>query len=353
MYNHEPYLRDCLEGFVMQKTNFPFKAVVHDDCSTDSSAAIIREYAEKYPDIIEPIYETENLYSKRDGSLGRVMDAACNGRSKYFALCEGDDYWIDPYKLQKQVDYMDNHSECSMVCTKGDILTPSGFLPENETDQYKSDKSKDFFVLDVNDIIIKGGAYIYTCSIMYRAGLREDFPEFLRKCLVGDYPLQVFAALKGEVCCINRKMVVYRCGQVGSWTHQNNLQYNKKSVKLWISVIRMLESLNKYSNFKYDFSFRKAIVSHLRHWLDSAPHLLTLLSKEIGYVFVNNYIGNSQKQVDKSLKNMIIQFLSRIKWYPFEPSPLVQVYKKLTLLERLKVGFVCKSVKKPSTYCRD
>ncbi len=99
VYNHEPYLRDCLEGFVMQKTNSPFKAVVHDDASTDNSAAIIREYAEKYPHIIEAIYETENQYSKRDGSLGRVMAEATLNRSSYIAYCEGDDYWINPYKL--------------------------------------------------------------------------------------------------------------------------------------------------------------------------------------------------------------------------------------------------------------
>ena len=104
VYNHEPYLRDCLEGFVMQQTNFPFVAIVHDDASTDSSAAIIREYEEKYPDIIKPIYETENQYSKRNGSLGRIMNAAIDATgAKYVAMCEGDDYWTDPLKLQKQL----------------------------------------------------------------------------------------------------------------------------------------------------------------------------------------------------------------------------------------------------------
>ena len=101
VYNHEPFLRQCLDGFVMQKTNFAFEAIVHDDASTDNSAAIIREYAEKFPDIIKPIYETENQYSKKDGSLTRIMDAAISPSSKYIAICEGDDYWIDPLKLQK------------------------------------------------------------------------------------------------------------------------------------------------------------------------------------------------------------------------------------------------------------
>ena len=82
VYNHEPYLRQCLEGFVMQKTSFAFEAIVHDDASTDNSAAIIREYAEKYPDIIKPIYETENQYSKHDGSLRRIMDSAISPSSK-------------------------------------------------------------------------------------------------------------------------------------------------------------------------------------------------------------------------------------------------------------------------------
>ena len=104
VYNHEPYIRKCLEGFVMQKTNFRFEAIVHDDASTDGSAAIIKEFAEKYPDIIKPILETENQYSKQDGSLGRIMDESCHG--KYIAFCEGDDYWTDPLKLQKQIDFL-------------------------------------------------------------------------------------------------------------------------------------------------------------------------------------------------------------------------------------------------------
>ncbi len=80
VYNHAPYLRQCLDGFVMQKTNFKFEAIVHDDCSTDGSQEIIKEYAAKYPDIIKPIYETENQYSKHDGSLRRIIDAHLNGK---------------------------------------------------------------------------------------------------------------------------------------------------------------------------------------------------------------------------------------------------------------------------------
>lgn len=129
VYNHAPFLRQCLDGFVMQKTNFRFEAIVHDDASTDGSAGIIREYAEKYPDIIKPIYENENQYSKRDGSLNRILNKHLTG--KYIAFCEGDDYWTDPCKLQKQVDFMETHPDfavCTHDCRR--LYEPAGTFGE-------------------------------------------------------------------------------------------------------------------------------------------------------------------------------------------------------------------------------
>lgn len=111
-YNQAPYIRQCLDGFIMQRTDFPFVAIVHDDCSTDGTDDIVREYAERYPDIIKPIFETENQYSKKDGSLSKIMTKACNETgAKYIAICEGDDYWTDPLKLQKQVDFLEKNPE--------------------------------------------------------------------------------------------------------------------------------------------------------------------------------------------------------------------------------------------------
>ncbi|MBR1807880.1 MAG: glycosyltransferase [Paludibacteraceae bacterium] len=114
-YNHAPYIRQCLEGFVMQQTNFPFYAVVHDDASTDDTQSVIREYAEKYPDIIHPILEKENLRSKHDTTMNNLMTQYLSP-AKYIALCEGDDYWTDPYKLQKQVDFLETHPDYSLCC---------------------------------------------------------------------------------------------------------------------------------------------------------------------------------------------------------------------------------------------
>lgn len=112
-YNHESFIRQCLDGFIMQQTNFRFEAIVHDDASTDGTADIIREYAANYPEFIKPIYQTENQYSKHDGTIGRILNQ--HTRGKYVAICEGDDYWTDPLKLQKQVDFLESHPDY-VVC---------------------------------------------------------------------------------------------------------------------------------------------------------------------------------------------------------------------------------------------
>ena len=114
-FNHEAFVRQCLDGFLMQKTDFEIEILIHDDASTDNTQSILREYESKYPDKIFPLYETENKYS--NGYKGR-MDIVFNyarARGKYIASCEGDDYWTDPQKLQKQVDFMESHPEYS-VC---------------------------------------------------------------------------------------------------------------------------------------------------------------------------------------------------------------------------------------------
>ena len=113
-YNHEPYIRQCLDGFMMQKTNFPFEVLIHDDASTDKTADIIREYEARYPDVIKPIYQTENQYSK--GVRIGLTYLYPNAKGKYIAECEGDDYWTDPLKLQKQVDILEKNHE-SVLCT--------------------------------------------------------------------------------------------------------------------------------------------------------------------------------------------------------------------------------------------
>lgn len=208
VYNHEPYLRDCLNGFVMQKTNFRFVAIVHDDCSKDKSAAIIREYAEEYPDIIKPIYETENQFSKRDGSLQRVMWNSINETgAKYVAMCEGDDFWIDPYKLQKQVDYMENHPECTCYAHNSLLLKTA----TQQIDLFNKELlyTKDY---ELREFLNKTW-FTPTQSLLYRNEAYtsfEDLPRFMH----GDYAILLNVLLKeGRYLHYdNQIMSVYRDG---------------------------------------------------------------------------------------------------------------------------------------------
>jgi len=124
-YNHEPYIRSAIEGFLKQNTTFHFEVLMHDDASTDHTASIIREYEEKYPDIINPIYQIENQYSKGVWVSGVYQFPRAKG--KYIAICEGDDYWTDPLKLQKQVDLMEKYHAASMcVALNKQVNTTTG-----------------------------------------------------------------------------------------------------------------------------------------------------------------------------------------------------------------------------------
>lgn len=226
VYNHEPYLRQCLDGFVMQKTNFPFEAIVHDDASTDHSADIIREYAEKYPDIIKPIYETENQWSKHDGNLAHIMDKACHG--KYIAICEGDDYWTDPLKLQKQVDFLEKNPLVTMVHTgfqPVDVNSNKVNVPYLEN-YMKISKSGNVFVQ-----LIKGN-YPLTLTVMVHRKVIES--EIYKKCpSYLDYATFLSAASLGEIVYIPERTGCYRITPTGAM-HTANKYVNSN-----LQIIRL------------------------------------------------------------------------------------------------------------------
>lgn len=203
-YNHEPYLRDALEGFVIQKTNFPFVAIVHDDASTDGTASILREYAEKYPDIILPIFERDNQYSKHDGSLGDIIITARESTgAKYVALCEGDDYWTDPYKLQKQVDFLESHPNYGMCYTQVERLNQ---ITGQVIDQWGG-PNETFESLYIKNTIP-------TLTVILRTSLYSDYTSHVepakRNWKMGDYPIWLYLAAKSKIKFLNEVTGVYR-----------------------------------------------------------------------------------------------------------------------------------------------
>lgn len=230
VYNHEPYLRQCLDGFVMQRTNFPFEAIIHDDASTDGSTAIIREYAEKYPDIIKPVYETENQYSKRDGSLKRAIDAAMHPMSKYVAVCEGDDYWTDPNKLQQQVDVLENDLGVGIV--------HSCAVSYDHATQRIVDEKLGHEVKSFEDLLMDNG--IITLTVCYRRPVLNRYEEFYqsnnlaqRGWKMGDYPLWLYICHQSRAHFLPQTTGVYRLLQ-NSASHSTDV---KKKVAFELSVL--------------------------------------------------------------------------------------------------------------------
>jgi len=210
-YNHAPYIRQCLDGFIMQKTNFPFVALVHDDASTDGTADIIREYAKLYPKIIHPIFQTENQYSKGFKEPQRLKTELCL-KTKYVAYCDGDDYWVDPYKLQKQFDWMESHPDYSACFHQATIHYETGERPDEPCCDIEN---RDYTGLELYkqehrppsaSIFFK--SRIYNCPV-YKTYLNSNFS-------FGDIPLFLCCAHEGKVRGMIDNMSVYRKHPLGA-----------------------------------------------------------------------------------------------------------------------------------------
>ncbi|MCQ2959988.1 MAG: glycosyltransferase [Bacteroidales bacterium] len=213
VYNHEPFLRECFEGFVMQKTTFPIEVLVHDDASTDHSADIIREYTEKYPDIFKPIYQTENQYSKGVDICGVYQFPRVCG--KYIAMCEGDDYWTDPLKLQKQVDFLEENPDFSLCYHDRDVL-------RNNVLQKESVKPiKDVF--EKNEII---DFFIPTQTVVFR-NIDEIIPS---KCMSLDIVIWMSLSRFGKTRYLDFCGAVYRIHDGGLWSGNSFIENYTRSI---------------------------------------------------------------------------------------------------------------------------
>lgn len=283
VYNHEPFLRQCLDGFVMQKTTFPFEAIVHDDASTDGSASIIREYAEKYPDIIKPIYETENQWGK--GTINKTMYAAMHPNSKYIAICEGDDYWTDPNKLQIQVDFLEKHQDYTMCFHRArTILDKTG----EETDRFPSESFKAIQDRDYSSTELMQVWTVPTASMVFRREC-QSFPLNRRhKLLYGDIVKVLACAEMGKVRGLDRTMSVYRI-QPGGVTSSSE---NKRKF-IMFSPGHYLFIKDNFS--KVERKTLHSIISY-RYWV-RAPHQSKLKKRMRDYrlSFKYDFIGTSKR----------------------------------------------------------
>lgn len=251
VYNHEPYLKECLEGFIKQKTTFKFEILIHDDASTDNSAKIIKEYEDKYPNIVFPIYQKNNQYSLGVKIVKTYQIPRAHG--KYVAICEGDDYWIDDCKLQKQYDIMEKHPEvdmCAHSAYKIDAVTKKKIA-------LMSPATKKC-VLPIEEVIMGRGGYLATNSLFYRTEIFKNNTYRFREYLGLDYTLQICGALRGGIYYLPECMSVYRGNVPKGWTQKvyNDLQ---KRLEHEEKVKNMLNILNEETQQKYNITIQKLI----------------------------------------------------------------------------------------------
>ncbi len=225
VYNHEKYVRQALESFVNQKTNFKFEVLVHDDASTDNSAAIIREYEEKYPDIIKPIYQTENKLQQ--GIKVPWVYQYPKAQGKYIAICEGDDFFSDENKLQEQVDALENNPSAVICTARVQCVDESGhdidfsYPAKDSSIKEGLIKSEDFMTMLIgyNKYPFQTSSYVIKTDFLKR--ITQELPEYFTLCPSGDVRIMWACALEGDLYFIDKIYSRYRRGVAGSWSSKN------------------------------------------------------------------------------------------------------------------------------------
>jgi len=245
-YNHEKYIGDALDSMLMQKTNFPFEIIVRDDCSTDNTASIIKKYMEKFPTIIKPILEKENQYSKGLRPSRPVFEMA---QGKYLAILEGDDYWTDPLKLQKQIDILEDNPEISLVFHNAMIHE----YDENDNiiniRKHNEDLSTGYIsVLNcIEKKIVPTGSVVLR-NIDLNSFLQDNFP-------VGDTPMFMYLGKFGKLYYVNEMTSIYRLLTTGAVKSQ------LRTIKMNIAFIPYYKVLKKeFSEFQVSDTIDNLII---------------------------------------------------------------------------------------------
>lgn len=268
VYNHEKYLTKCLESLVNQQVDFSYEVIVHDDRSTDNSLSIIREYETNYPNIIKLIEQKENQYQKI--GLPAIYRTFLYPLSlgKYIAYCEGDDFWSDPLKLQKQVDILEKHPDCHMCCHHVQAVNEDGSIRKAEGyPQLPLDSgelSPCEFMKGLTD-----GYFFHTTSFLCR---RTDIlkfinppPQFYLESDLDDVPLLLFFGDLGKNYYIDETMSCYRRNSDGSWTEEQKGNL-KKIISHKKRMIRLYQEYEVYTKGKYS--------KLTEHWINNETFMI-------------------------------------------------------------------------------
>lgn len=239
-YNHEYYIREAIESVLMQKTEFNLELVIGEDCSTDITKTICEDYSLKNPDKIRLLSTEKNL-----GMMPNFIRTLKSCSGKYIAICEGDDYWTDPFKLQKQIDFLEGHPEFSLSFHAVKDLD----MDTGKTGFLKHKCKNGFRTFTTKEAILIGGAFLTTNSMVFRSEFIRNIPEWFINSPTGDFALSLILSTHGKVAYFDDVMSVYRRGVPGSWT--NRIKSKSSMRELHNNTVKMLLSFNKYTSNKY------------------------------------------------------------------------------------------------------
>lgn len=280
-YQHAPFIRQCLDNILAQETTFAFEVVIGEDESTDRTREICIEYARKHPDKIRLFLRSRALSGLAAYGATRRLNGPWTrraARGRYVALCEGDDYWTAHDKLQKQVDFLERHPECSMCFHDALVVHEAGSQPPRLS--CGPDPMRPFY--DVNDLLREN--FIQTASIFYRrSALPDPPPPWWYRMPIGDWPLLVLIARNGLVGYLPETMSVYRLHEGGVW----GLTGRRRQLQQTAAVLEVF--LTEFASKRPDAPNASAIVHRsafdtyreLGDWRNAMRHAC----KVPGYVF--------------------------------------------------------------------
>jgi glycosyltransferase involved in cell wall biosynthesis len=264
-FNHASYLRQCLDSFLMQKIDFLIEIVIHDDASTDGTKAIIEEYQCKHPDMIFPMFQQENQYSQGlRGMMIRYNLPRCRG--KYIACCEGDDYWLDPYKLQKQVDFMEQNPDYMFSMGRVNFLYQSSMtiLPKKE---FIDPAKHEFFTL--GDYLKQ--PFSQTSTFLFR-NRQLEMPDWIPKVSAGDQSLVIImTGEEGKIKFHDDYFSVYRVNE--------NSVMKSNFIKVLENNIQAFKYWNEYTSYKYNKLLLSRIIENYIVYFIFKPRFMRKLYK--------------------------------------------------------------------------
>ena len=264
-YNHENFIRQAIDGFLIQNTSFQIEIIIHDDASTDNTQAIVKEYELKYPGLFNNIYQTENQYSKNDLHLwGDITFPLAKG--KYIAMCEGDDYWTDPNNLQRQIDFLEENESFVMSFHGANLKAQNGEILKNNytATEFRNNNVKLEDIMNVH--------FIATSSIVFKRNiLANDDLRFIES---GDIWLLLLLRIRGEFYYLNEICSVYRI-------HTGGISQSHIGNKKMLSMIHLLGLFNNFTRFEFHNLIQHAQLKSIKNFYEISPkYLLNILRKQ-------------------------------------------------------------------------